>query len=75
MVVPFPGINKSLRLRAVFAADVVVNLIVIALGIKRRVNVAKINRFIADELPQNIEVISVIKFIYLVYEIKKRSLL
>ena len=48
VVVPRPRINKRLRLCAVLP-DVVVNLIVIALGIKRRVNIAKVNRFVADE--------------------------
>jgi hypothetical protein len=53
-----------LRLRPVFAADVVVNLIVVALGIKRRVNVTKINRFIAEKTLQHVQIITVIKFVH-----------
>jgi hypothetical protein len=49
---------------AVFLPDVVVNLIVIALGIKRRIDVTKINCFIADESPQNIEIIHAVKFVH-----------
>ena len=64
MVVPSPSINKRLRLRAVFLSDVVVNLIVIALGIKRRVNITKVNRFVADEFPQNVEVVAVKEFVH-----------
>jgi len=45
-------------------ADVVVNLIVIALGIKRRVNIAKVNRLVADESPQNIDVVAVVEFVH-----------
>jgi len=49
--------------------DIVVNLIVITLGIKRRVNITKSNRFIAGELPQNIEIVTVVKFVHRVYSI------
>jgi hypothetical protein len=38
--------HRPRGLRAVFLSDVVVNLVVIALGIERRVNVAKIDRLI-----------------------------
>lgn len=59
MVVPRSSVNKRLRLRAVFLPDVVVNLIVVALGIKRRVNIAKINRFVSNKFSQNVQVVSV----------------
>ena len=63
MVVPRPSVNKRLRLCAVFLPDVVVNLIVIALGIKRRVNITKVNCFVADEFAKNVEVVAVVEFV------------
>ncbi len=48
-------------------ADVVVNLIVIALGIKRRVNITKVNRFITNEFAENVEIVAVVEFIHKVY--------
>jgi len=67
VVVPRPPINKRLRLCAVFVTDVVVNLIVIALGIKRRVNIAKVSRFITEEAAENVEIIAVVEFVHLRY--------
>jgi len=43
----------------------VVNLIVVALGIKRRLNIAKVNGFITDESSENVKVIAVKKFVQL----------
>jgi metal-sulfur cluster biosynthetic enzyme len=45
----------------VFLPDIVVNPVVIALGIKRRVDITKVNRFITDEFAQNIEIAAVIE--------------
>ncbi len=64
VVVPSPSVDKRLRLCVVFAADVVVNLIVVSLGIKRRVNITKINRFIADKAAENVEVVAVKEFVH-----------
>lgn len=68
VVVPRPRIRKRLRLRAVFLTDVVVNLIVIAFGIKRRVNITKVNRFVADEFTQDVEIVAVKEFVHKVYK-------
>ena len=62
-VVPRPGIGERLRLRAVFAADVVVNLEIIAVGIERRVDIAKVNRFVLEVAAQNFEIVAVKKLI------------
>ncbi len=48
--IPYPSVGERLRLCAVFITDVVINLIVVALGIKRRVNVAEVNGFISNVL-------------------------
>ncbi len=69
MVVPHPRIDKRLRLRAVFLPDVVVNLIVVALGIKRRVDITKVNCFVADEAAQNIEMVALVEFVHFAKEI------
>jgi hypothetical protein len=61
LIAPFPGIDKGLRLRPVLAALVVVNLEVVALGIERRINVAKINAGIGNLAPQHVQVIAVIQ--------------
>jgi len=44
--------------------DVVINPVEVALGIKRRVIIAKVNGLVADESPQNIEIIAVIEFVH-----------
>lgn len=44
--------------------DVVVNLIVVALGIKRRGTITKVNRCIADEFTQNVEVVAEVEFVH-----------
>ena len=61
LVAPFPGIDERLRLRAVFAALVVVDLEVVALRIERRVDVAQIDAFAVDAVAQDIEVVAVIQ--------------
>ena len=40
----------------VVGADVVVSLVVVAFGIERRIDVAKINRLVADKLPHHIKI-------------------
>jgi hypothetical protein len=42
-ITPFPCIDKCLRLCPVFAALVIVDLEIVALGIERRIYVAKID--------------------------------
>jgi hypothetical protein len=59
--VPRPGINKRLSLGAVFCADVVVNLVVVALGVKWRVNVAQVNAFVFDFPAQDFKVVAVVE--------------
>jgi len=55
------------ELGVVFLPDVVVNLIVIALGIKRRVDITKVSRFITEEAAENVEIIAVVEFVHLRY--------
>jgi len=44
------------------------------LGIKRRVNVTKVNRFITDEFTQNVGVMTVEKFIHQnIYQIRRKE--
>ena len=64
VIVPRPCVGEGLCLGAVFGADIVVNLVVIALGIERRIDVAKINRLIADKFPHNIKIVTVIEFVH-----------
>ena len=49
---PFPGIDERLRLCAVLAALVVVDLEVVALGIERRVDIAQIDAVAVDPVAQ-----------------------
>ena len=51
-------------LRTVFGADVVVYLVVVAFGIKRRIDVAKINRLVADKFPHYIKIVTVVEFVH-----------
>jgi len=64
VVVPRPCVGKRLCLRTVFGADVVVYLVVVALGIERRIDVAKINRLVTDKLPHYIKVVVVKEFVH-----------
>ncbi len=53
VMVPNPRIYEGLFLRPIFASDIVVNLIVRALGIEGRIYVAQINRFVVDVLTKD----------------------
>ena len=59
LVTPFPRIDEGLRLRAVLAALVVVDLEVVALGIERRIDVAQIDALAGDLATQHIKVVAV----------------
>jgi hypothetical protein len=48
----------------VVGADVVVYLVVVAFGIERRIDVAKINRLITDKLPHYIKIVAVVEFVH-----------
>ena len=48
----------------VVGADVVVYLVVVAFGIERRIDVAKIDRLVADKLPHHVKIITVIEFVH-----------
>ena len=52
------------RLRPVLRADIVVNLVVIPLGIKRRVNVAEVNGLVLDLAAQDLKVVTVEKLVF-----------
>ena len=69
LVAPFPRIDKGLGLSAVFASLIVVNLEIVALGIKWRVNVAKINALTGNFAFKNIEIIAIIKLIFLRFQV------
>ena len=59
--VPRPSINKGLRLRLVIFPDVIVNLEIITLRVKRRVDVAEVDGFIPQLAPQDVQVIAVVE--------------
>ena len=59
--VPRPGINKRLSLGAVFSADVVVYLVVVALRVERRVYVAQVNAFVFDFPAQDFKVVAIVE--------------
>jgi hypothetical protein len=63
-VAPFPGIDKRLRLRPVFAALIVINLEVIALRIEWRVDVAEIDACIGYLAAQDVQVVAVIELVF-----------
>jgi len=63
--VPSPCFHERLSLGAVFGADIVVYLVVVAFGIERRVNVTKIDGIVFDKFSQDIEIIAVIEFVHL----------
>jgi len=56
-----PCVHERLRLRQIFFADAVVNLVVVALGVEGRVNVTQIHRLRRNQvrLPQHIQVVAV----------------
>ena len=64
VIVPHPRIHKRLRLRPVLAADIIVNLVVVALRVERRINITEVNGLILDVLPQHFEVIAVVKGVF-----------
>ena len=64
MAVSRPCVGERLCLRTVFGADVVVYLVVVAFGIERRIDVAKINRLVADKLPHYIKIVTVKEFVH-----------
>ena len=45
---PIPGVDERLRLRAILAPLIVVNLEIVALRIERRIDVAEIDAFAPD---------------------------
>jgi hypothetical protein len=59
--VPLPCVDKCLRLGAVFSADVVVDLVVIALGVEGRIDVAEVNGLVLDLLAEHRQVVAVVK--------------
>ncbi len=63
LIAPVPRIDKGLRLRAVLAALVVVDLEVIALRIERRIDVAQIDAFRRDLAAQHVQIIAIIEFV------------
>ena len=63
-VAPFPGIDKRLRLRPVFAALIVINLEIIALRIERRVDVAEVDAFGWYLAAQDVEIVAVVEFVF-----------
>jgi hypothetical protein len=50
-VVPSPCVHESLGLRSIFGSYIVVDLIVVAFGIKGWVDIAEINRLVTDKFP------------------------
>jgi len=52
-IIPSSSINKCLGLRLILFADVIINLKIIALRIKWRVDITQINRVIFELIPQN----------------------
>ena len=67
VVVPRPWVGKRLCLGTVLGADVVVYLVVVAFGIERRIDVAKINRLVADKLPHHIKIVAVKEFVHITH--------
>jgi hypothetical protein len=63
LLIPRPCVNKCLFLRSIFTAQLVINLVVVALGIEGRVNVAKMNRLIPHLIAQYVEIVSVVELI------------
>ncbi len=63
LVFPRPGIDERLRLGAILAALVVVDLEIIALRVERRVDVAKIDAAALDLTPQHLEVVAVVQLV------------
>lgn len=53
-VIPCPRVDKRLCLRAILATDVIVNLVIISLRVKRRIDVTQIDGFRVDILAQTI---------------------
>ena len=64
VVVPRPCVGEGLGLGAVFGVDVVVYLVVVAFGIERWIDVAKINRLVTDKLPHHIKIVTVKEFVH-----------
>ena len=61
LVAPFPCIDKRLRLRAVLAALIIVNLEVIAFRIERRIDVTQIDAAAFELAPQHIQIVAIIE--------------
>ena len=57
--IPFPGVHKRLNLGSILRPDVGINLVVIALGVEGRINVAEVHGFILDVLAKYVKVIAV----------------
>ncbi len=76
--VPSPGVHEGLGLGAVFAADVVVNLVVVAFVVEGRVDVAEVNAFVFEVLglAQDFQIVAVVKRVvhgWVFVESKKRK--
>lgn len=57
-------VGEGLCLGAVFGADVVIYLVVVAFGIKRRIDATKIDRLVADEFPKDIKIVAVVELVH-----------
>lgn len=64
LFVPLPRIHERLRLRAVFAADVVVDLVVVALTVERGINVAEVYGFVFDVFAQDFEIVAIVECVH-----------
>ena len=59
--IPCPGVDERSCFCAIFRSDPVVDLVVAALGVERRIDVAEIHRLVLDVLAQNVEVVAIVE--------------